>query len=78
MLLPIVVWLQNIVSLGGPWILVLCIQPTGRAIQVEGGGGERRPSADIRRQRNRDSDAVIQVKLEIQIMVDMFWKIVNF
>lgn len=38
------------------------MQPTGRAIQVEGGGGERRPSADIRRQRTRDSDAVIQVR----------------
>ncbi|CAK9867096.1 unnamed protein product [Sphagnum jensenii] len=38
--------------------------PTGRAIQVEGGGGERRPSADIRRQRNRDSDAVIQIVLQ--------------
>jgi len=41
----------------------LFFQPTGRAIQVEGGGGERRPSADIRRQRTRDSDAVIQVRL---------------
>lgn len=39
------------------------MQPTGRAIQVEGGGGERRPSADIRRQRTRDSDAVIQVRM---------------
>ncbi|CAM6088485.1 unnamed protein product [Calypogeia fissa] len=33
--------------------------PTGRAIQVEGGGGERRPSADVRRQRSRDSDAIV-------------------
>ncbi|KAL2624397.1 hypothetical protein R1flu_008642 [Riccia fluitans] len=38
--------------------------PTGRAIQVEGGGGERRPSADVRRQRTRDSDAVIQIVLQ--------------
>uniref|UniRef100_A0A7I4A8T3 Pre-mRNA polyadenylation factor Fip1 domain-containing protein n=1 Tax=Physcomitrium patens TaxID=3218 RepID=A0A7I4A8T3_PHYPA len=40
------------------------VMPTGRAIQVEGGGGERRPSADIRRQRTRDSDAVIQIVLQ--------------
>ncbi|KAG6551616.1 hypothetical protein Mapa_006695 [Marchantia paleacea] len=38
--------------------------PAGRAIQVEGGGGERRPSADVRRQRTRDSDAVIQIVLQ--------------
>lgn len=43
------------------WFWFSVIQPTGRAIQVEGGVGERRPSADIRRQRTRDSDAVIQV-----------------
>ena len=32
---------------------------TGRAIQVEGGIGERLPSVDVRRPRLRDSDAVI-------------------
>lgn len=37
--------------------------PTGRAIQVEGGIGERLPSVDVRRPRLRDSDAVIQIVL---------------
>eukprot|EP00252_Welwitschia_mirabilis_P013764 TRINITY_DN3030_c0_g1_i1.p1 TRINITY_DN3030_c0_g1~~TRINITY_DN3030_c0_g1_i1.p1 ORF type:complete len:1425 (-),score=404.51 TRINITY_DN3030_c0_g1_i1:196-4470(-) len=35
--------------------------PMGRAIQVEGGIGERRPSVDFRRPRNHDSDAVIEI-----------------
>ncbi|XP_068647410.1 FIP1[V]-like protein isoform X2 [Aristolochia californica] len=35
--------------------------PTGRAIQVEGGYGERLPSIDTRPPRNRDSDAVIEI-----------------
>jgi hypothetical protein len=36
-------------------------QPTGRAIQVEGGFGERLPSIDTRPPRMRDSDAIIEV-----------------
>ena len=36
-------------------------QPTGRAIQVEIGSGERLPSVDTRPPRIRDSDAVIEV-----------------
>lgn len=39
------------------------ILPTGRAIQVEGGFGERRPSVDFRRPRFHDSDAVIEIVL---------------
>ncbi|XP_039003457.1 FIP1[V]-like protein [Hibiscus syriacus] len=35
--------------------------PTGRAIQVEGGSGERLPSIDTRPPRIRDSDAVIEI-----------------
>ncbi|XWS70382.1 hypothetical protein CRYUN_Cryun03dG0043300 [Craigia yunnanensis] len=35
--------------------------PTGRAIQVEGGYGERLPSIDTRPPRIRDSDAVIEI-----------------
>eukprot|EP01018_Ginkgo_biloba_P037158 Gb_32960 [translate_table: standard] len=38
--------------------------PTGRAIQVEGGVGERRPSVDFRRPRLHDSDAVIEIVLQ--------------
>ncbi|KAF8407227.1 hypothetical protein HHK36_006354 [Tetracentron sinense] len=38
--------------------------PTGRAIQVEGGYGERLPSIDTRPPRIRDSDAVIEIVLE--------------
>ncbi|KAL5994565.1 hypothetical protein ACLOJK_024618 [Asimina triloba] len=34
--------------------------PTGRAIQVEGGSGERLPSIDTRQPRLRDSDAIIE------------------
>lgn len=36
-------------------------QPAGRAIQVEGGYGERLPSIDTRPPRIRDSDAIIEV-----------------
>ena len=36
-------------------------QPTGRAIQVEGGYGDRLPSIDTRPPRIRDSDAIIEV-----------------
>lgn len=39
------------------------IQPTGRAIQVESGYGERLPSIDTRPPRIRDSDAIIEVKV---------------
>ncbi|KAJ0980385.1 hypothetical protein J5N97_008640 [Dioscorea zingiberensis] len=35
--------------------------PTGRAIQVESGCGERLPSIDTRQQRPRDSDSVIEI-----------------
>ncbi|KAL2322126.1 hypothetical protein Fmac_026505 [Flemingia macrophylla] len=35
-------------------------QPTGRAIQVEGGYGDRLPSIDTRPPRIRDSDAIIE------------------
>ncbi|TXG60776.1 hypothetical protein EZV62_012139 [Acer yangbiense] len=35
--------------------------PTGRAIQVEGGYGERLPSIDTRPPRLRDSDAIIEI-----------------
>nr|KJB54928.1 hypothetical protein B456_009G054800 [Gossypium raimondii] len=35
--------------------------PTGRAIQVEGGCGERLPSIDTRPPRLRDSDAIIEI-----------------
>ncbi|XP_010267959.1 PREDICTED: FIP1[III]-like protein [Nelumbo nucifera] len=38
--------------------------PKGRAIQVEGGIGERRPSIDVRRPRNRDSDVVIEIAVQ--------------
>ncbi|WCJ29875.1 FIP1 [Euphorbia peplus] len=38
--------------------------PTGRAIQVEGGYGERLPSIDIRPPRVRDSDAIIEIVLQ--------------
>lgn len=40
------------------------ILPTGRAIQVEGGVGERRPSVDFRRPRFHDADAVIEIVLQ--------------
>ncbi|KAL6221386.1 hypothetical protein ACLB2K_009137 [Fragaria x ananassa] len=38
--------------------------PTGRAIQVESGYGERFPSCENRPQRMRDSDAVIEIVLQ--------------
>ncbi|KAM5548169.1 FIP1[V]-like protein [Rosa sericea] len=38
--------------------------PTGRAIQVESGYGERFPSSENRPQRMRDSDAVIEIVLQ--------------
>ncbi|XP_057827288.2 FIP1[V]-like protein isoform X1 [Cryptomeria japonica] len=44
--------------------------PTGRAIQVEGGGSERRPSVDFRRPRFHDSDAVIEIVLQDASMDD--------
>lgn len=42
-------------------LFTFCNQPTGRAIQVEGGYGERLPSIDTRPPRVRDSDAIIEV-----------------
>ncbi|CAL0330435.1 unnamed protein product [Lupinus luteus] len=38
--------------------------PTGRAIQVESGHGDRLPSIDTRPPRNRDSDAIIEIVLQ--------------
>ncbi|KAJ4958831.1 hypothetical protein NE237_025942 [Protea cynaroides] len=38
--------------------------PTGRAIQVEAGYGERLPSIDTRPPRIRDSDAIIEIVLQ--------------
>ncbi|CAK9168548.1 unnamed protein product [Ilex paraguariensis] len=38
--------------------------PTGRAIQVESGYGERLPSIDTRPARVRDSDAIIEIVLQ--------------
>uniref|UniRef100_A0A6I9SAP4 FIP1[V]-like protein n=1 Tax=Elaeis guineensis var. tenera TaxID=51953 RepID=A0A6I9SAP4_ELAGV len=38
--------------------------PTGRAIQVESGHGERLPSIDTRAPRLRDSDAIIEIVLQ--------------
>ncbi|KAK4257531.1 hypothetical protein QN277_007105 [Acacia crassicarpa] len=38
--------------------------PPGRAIQVEGGYGERLPSIDTRTPRIRDSDAIIEIVLQ--------------
>ncbi|CAO2822495.1 unnamed protein product [Amaranthus hypochondriacus] len=43
---------------------VLPTLPTGRAIQVEIGSGERLPSVDTRPPRIRDSDAVIEIYLQ--------------
>ncbi|KAK9130445.1 hypothetical protein Sjap_010932 [Stephania japonica] len=39
-------------------------RPTGRAIQVESGYGERLPSIDTRPPRVRDSDAIIEIVLQ--------------
>ncbi|MQM05910.1 hypothetical protein Taro_038728, partial [Colocasia esculenta] len=44
----------------GRWLLVA----SGKAIEVEGGSGERLPSVDIRRPRYQDSDVVIQIPVE--------------
>ncbi|KAH0458932.1 hypothetical protein IEQ34_011746 [Dendrobium chrysotoxum] len=41
--------------------------PKGRAIQVESGNGDRIPSVDVRRPRNRDSDVVIQITTGIAV-----------
>ncbi|KAJ4762625.1 FIP1 -like protein [Rhynchospora pubera] len=41
--------------------------PTGRAIQVEGGYGERLPSIDTRPPRLRESDSVIEIVLQDSI-----------
>ncbi|KAI3987519.1 hypothetical protein MKX01_003205, partial [Papaver californicum] len=38
--------------------------PRGRAIQVEGGIGERQPTMDIRRPQDRDSGVVIQIPMQ--------------
>ncbi|XP_019441246.1 PREDICTED: FIP1[V]-like protein isoform X1 [Lupinus angustifolius] len=38
--------------------------PTGRAIQVESGHGDRLPSIDTRPPRSRDSDAIIEIVLQ--------------
>ncbi|KAK6930280.1 Pre-mRNA polyadenylation factor Fip1 domain [Dillenia turbinata] len=38
--------------------------PKGRAILIEGSSYERRPSMDIRRPRNQDSDVVIQITVQ--------------
>ncbi|EEF38837.1 ATP binding protein, putative [Ricinus communis] len=38
--------------------------PTGRAIQVEGGYGERLPSIDTRPPRTRDCDVIIEIVLQ--------------
>ncbi|KAK8496124.1 hypothetical protein V6N12_046690 [Hibiscus sabdariffa] len=40
--------------------------PTGRAIQVEGGAGERLPSIDMRPLRIRDSDAIIEIACGVE------------
>jgi len=42
-------------------MLFIFNQPTGRAIQVESGSGDRLPSIDTRPPRIRDSDAIIEV-----------------
>ncbi|KAI3911750.1 hypothetical protein MKX01_029511, partial [Papaver californicum] len=38
--------------------------PKGRAIQVEGGIGERQPTMDVRRPQDRDSGVVIQIPMQ--------------
>ena len=42
----------------------MTFQPSGRAIQVETGSGERLPSIDTRPPRPRDSDAIIEVMVK--------------
>ncbi|KAA8522889.1 hypothetical protein F0562_009312 [Nyssa sinensis] len=46
--------------------------PTGRAIQVESGYGERLPSIDTRPPRFRDSDAIIEIVLQDSTDDDSF------
>ncbi|XAR66776.1 hypothetical protein NMG60_11013110 [Bertholletia excelsa] len=48
--------------------------PTGRAIQVETGSGERLPSIDTRPPRIRDSDAIIEIVLQDSADDDSFPK----
>lgn len=43
------------------------MQPLGRPIEVEGGLGDRRPSADSRKQRIRDSDSVCFEALQLNL-----------
>ncbi|KAI3929776.1 hypothetical protein MKX01_025944 [Papaver californicum] len=47
------------------------MMPPGRAIQVEGGYGERLPSAETRPQRARDSDSVIEIVLQDSVDDDL-------
>ncbi|KAG6473341.1 hypothetical protein ZIOFF_067256 [Zingiber officinale] len=52
---------SNFTSQGRGQLVMRAPLPTGRAIQVEGGGnGERLPSIDTRPPRPRDSDAIIE------------------
>ncbi|XP_074281250.1 FIP1[V]-like protein [Silene latifolia] len=54
-------------GLGDPAKAAACARPmlpTGRAIQVETGYGERLPSVDARPPRLRDSDSVIEIVLQ--------------
>ena len=58
-------------------VIVLSYQPTGRAIQVEGGYGERLPSIDTRPPRIRDSDAIIEVlEVNLHIFFMLVFKII--
>ncbi|XP_074574999.1 FIP1[V]-like protein [Curcuma longa] len=53
---------SNFTSQGRGQLVMRAPLPTGRAIQVEGGGnGERLPSIDTRPPRPRDSDAIIEI-----------------
>ncbi|KAI3934122.1 hypothetical protein MKW92_044821 [Papaver armeniacum] len=47
------------------------MMPPGRAIQVEGGYGERLPSAETRPQRARDTDSVIEIVLQGSVDDDL-------
>lgn len=51
-------------------------KPKGQAIQVESGNGDRIPSIDIRKPRNRDSDVVIQITARLAVE-DVFEPIIN-
>ncbi|KAL6965657.1 hypothetical protein U1Q18_036712 [Sarracenia purpurea var. burkii] len=53
---------QSDISKGATWVRPQL--PTGRAIQVETGYGERLPSIDTRPPRIRDSDAIIEIILQ--------------